>query len=100
MATNPQALINPDYHATVVRAAISLNQAAAQQTQDLLRQVLEALKLSLMTAIQQGFLAVLLMSGLMVLGTFLFKDFSLVDEASLETETALEEEKDVSTLPV
>jgi uncharacterized membrane protein len=47
------------------------------------------------TAIQQGFLAVLIMSVLVVVGTLFFKDVSLVDEASLEAEAEIEEEKAV-----
>lgn len=100
MATNPQALVNPAYHASVIQAAAGLNPQAAQQTQDLLTQVFEALKLSLVTAIQQGFLVVLVISGLMLLGTFFFKDAALYDEATLETEQALQEEVESSSLPV
>jgi MFS family permease len=100
MATNPQALVNPAYHASVIQAATGLNPQAAQQTQAMLTQVFEALKLSLVTAIQQGFLAILIISGLLLVGTFFFKDVALYDEASLETGAAMQEEDAATSLPV
>lgn len=90
MATNPQALVNPAYHATVV-------QAAGTQAQGILGQVFEAVKQALVTAIQQGFLAVLVMAGLILVLAFLFKDASLTDEATLEIES--EKMKEVETSP-
>jgi EmrB/QacA subfamily drug resistance transporter len=91
LATNPQALVNPTYHATVVQAVTAAN----PQAQGLLDQIFNALKMAFETAIQQGFLAVLLMSVLVVVGTLFFKDVSLVDEASLEAEAEMQEEEGI-----
>ena len=96
LATNPQALVNPTYHATVVQAVTGAN----PQAQGLLDQIFSALKMAFETAIQQGFLAVLVMSVLVVIGTLFFKDVSLVDEASLEAEAEIEEEKSVTVSAV
>jgi hypothetical protein len=95
-ATNPQVLVNPAYHDTVIHTAqqYAVQQATAsvppgsqhdaivasitaqvnQQVLDLLTQVFSALKDSLAFAIQQGFLAVLVFSGLCLLATLFLKD--------------------------
>lgn len=96
LATNPQALVNPTYHATVVQAVTGAN----PQAQGLLDQIFQALKMAFETAIQQGFLAILIMSGIVVLGTFFFKEVSLVDEASLEAESEIQEEREVTAAAV
>jgi EmrB/QacA subfamily drug resistance transporter len=96
LATNPQALVNPTYHATVVQAVTGAN----PQAQGLLDQIFQALKMAFETAIQQGFLAILIMSGIVVLGTFFFKDESLVDEASLEAASEVQEEREVTAAAV
>jgi len=95
-ATNPQILVNSAYRDTVVHTAQHYATQAAtanvppgpqhdaivagitaqvnQQVLDLLTQVFGALKQSLAFAIQQGFLAVLVFSGLCLLAAFFLKD--------------------------
>jgi len=95
-ATNPQVLINPTYRDTVVHTAqqfatqqatanvppgpqhdsivASITAQVSQQVLDLLTQVFGALRESLAVAIQQGFLAVLIFSGLCLLATLFLKD--------------------------
>lgn len=90
MATNPQALVNPAYHEIVVRTVTAVNPQAG----GLLDQIFKALKMAFETAIQQGFVAILIMAGLVVVGCFFFKDTSLVDEASLEA--GVQEEREVA----
>ncbi len=113
-ATSPQVLVNQAYHDTVVRttegfaARSALAHAAASvppgphhahlvaaiaprvtataihQSHHLLDQVFAALKLSLAGAIQQGFVAVLGFSVLMVAATFFLKDVPLLDQFAEE----------------
>ncbi|MFI4982791.1 MAG: MFS transporter [Nevskiales bacterium] len=102
-ATDPQALVSPTYHDTVVKTAQSYagNAAAAQakahippgpgqaagiaaakaqaihQTTVLLDQVFAALKQSLVVAIQHGLLTMLIFCGLVVLAALFLKDVAL-----------------------
>ncbi len=69
LATNPQALINPDYHNSVVQAVTSVN----PQALGLLNQIFDTLKASFMTALQTGFILVLIISVIILIGTFFFK---------------------------
>lgn len=129
-ATDPQVLLNPTYHDTVVQTAegyakrIAAAKAAAsvppgpnhdqvvasitphalaqavQQTQHLLNQVFEALRLSLAVAIQRGFVAVLVFSGGVLLAALFLKDVPLAKEFRDEPGEASEasaSEVDVST---
>lgn len=105
--TNPQALVDPTYRDTVVRiaerfakrtavakaiaavppgphhdqtVAIITQQVGAQavqQTQHLLRQLFEVLRLSLATAIGQGFVMVLVFCGGVILAALFLKDVPL-----------------------
>jgi len=129
-ATDPQVLLNPTYHDTVVQTAegFAKRSAAAkaaasvppgpnhdqvvasitphalaqavQQTQHLLNQVFEALRLSLAVAIQRGFVAVLVFSGGVLLAALFLKDVPLAKEfrdEPGEAEEATASEADVST---
>ena len=129
-ATDPQALLNPTYRDTVVQTAqgfakrVAATKVAAsvppgpnhdqivasmtphalaqavQQTQVLLNQVFEALRLSLSVAIQKGFVAVLIFAVGVLLATFFLKDVPLAKEfrdEPGETREASASEEDVST---
>ncbi len=126
-ATNPQVLVNSTYHDTVVKTAQGfavqhatasipagpqhdqiVHTVAAQavhQTNTLLNQVFSALKESLAVAIQHGFLAVLLFSGMMIVATFFLKDLPLVQRSEYqaakpgEGEEEVESEVDTPALP-
>ncbi len=109
-ATNPQILVNPTYRATVIstaqhmaasnaiahvppgpqhdQIAASVAAQAMQQTQHLLSQVFEALKLSLVIALQHGLLAVLLFSVLALLATLFFQDQPLTQQFAEEPDEA------------
>lgn len=106
-ATNPQVLVNPTYHDTVVKTAEGFavaqatahippgpeyNQAAAaaaaqaiQQVQHLLNQVFEALKLSLAVAIQHGFVTILFFCIVTIVAAFFLKDVPLAKEFRQES---------------
>ena len=124
-ATNPQVLVNSQYHDTVVQTAKGIAQKiavaqvppgpqhdqiaasvatqAAQQVLHLLSQVFETLRLSLAVALQHGFIAVLLFSISALVATFFLKDVSMtqqqpVEEAD-EVMEAGESEVDLSVIP-
>lgn len=90
LATNPQVLVNPDYHNAVVQAVTSVN----PQGLGLLNQIFDTLKASFMTALQTGFLFVLIISVIILIGTFFFKDTPLTDESSLESAENQKEDED------
>ncbi|MDQ6660544.1 MAG: hypothetical protein M3Z24_06220, partial [Chloroflexota bacterium] len=123
-ATNPQVLINPTYHDTVVqtaegfaqRAAVAratanippgpqhdaiAHQAAMQaisQTQHLLNQVFDMLRLSLAVAIQHGFVTILFFCIATIGAAFFLKDVPLAREfrgESVEASPASTSEEDV-----
>jgi MFS family permease len=99
LATNPQVLVNAAYRESVVQTAQSMAPQAGSQTVGLLNQVFEAVKQAFTVALQQGFLVVLIFSGLALLFTFLFKDVPLVDqpaEAEVEPLEELEPGKNLS----
>lgn len=78
-ATNTQILINPQYRDTVVHtsenlAAQNAGAQAIHHVQQLLDQVFAALKLSLMVALQQGFIVVLAFCVIAQITTFFLKD--------------------------
>ena len=126
-ATNPQVLINSTYRDTVVKTAegfaqrVAIAQATAnippgprhdqvaaaaaaqaiQQTQHLLSQVFEALKLSLAVAIQHGFVTILFFCIATIVVAFFLKDVPLAKEFREEPgETgATTSEQDVSVAP-
>jgi EmrB/QacA subfamily drug resistance transporter len=109
-ATNTQILINPQYHDTVAQTAkdIAAKSAAAQvpagpqhdqlvasvmtqaahYAQQLLDQVVATLKVSLMVALQHGFLVVLIFAVIALLTTLFLKDVPMAQAA---TENAPEE---------
>jgi EmrB/QacA subfamily drug resistance transporter len=111
-ATNTQILINPQYHDAVVQTAkdMAAKHAAAQvpagpqhdqlvasvmaQTahyaQQMLDQVVAALKLSLMVALQHGFLVVLVFAVFALITTLFLKDVPMVQAPA--TENAQEED--------
>jgi len=124
-ATNPQVLVNSQYHDTVVQTAkgyaqriavaqvppgpqhdqiaVSVAAQAAQQVLHLLNQVFEALRLSLAVAVQHGFIAILLFSVAALVATFFLKDVPMTqqqpgEEADVEREAG-ESEIDVSMIP-
>lgn len=76
-ATNTQVLISPEYRAGVVHAAV---QHGGVQAQQLLDQVFAALKLSLMGALQQGFIVVLAFCVLALIAALFLKDVPMVKE--------------------
>lgn len=121
-ATNPQALIDPNYRANVVSTAqhiasqVATAQAtthipagpqhnalvqqvaaqAATQATNLLTQVFDGLKLSLVLAIQHGFLVVLIFCGCTFIAALFLKDIPLVKSwdtnkpASMDDESSME----------
>ena len=119
-ATNPQVLVNPVYHNTVVSTAehFAVQSAVAQvppgpqhnliahqvavqvmlQVQHMLDSVFAALKLSLAYAVQHGFIAVLVICGVIIVATFFLKDVPMIQqpgEATDETEMTPESEEGV-----
>ena len=124
-ATNPQVLVNSQYHNSVVQTAkgyaqriavahippgprhdqiaASVAAQAVQQVQHLLNQVFEALRLSLAVALQHGFLAVLLFCVAALLATFFLKDVPMTQqqpgEEADEAREVGESEVDVSMIP-
>jgi MFS family permease len=114
--TNPQALVDPTYRDTVVRIAEGfakrnavakaiatvppgphhdqmvttvtqqVGAQAIQQTQHLLGQLFDALRLSLATAIQQGFVTVLVFCGGVILAALFLKDVPLAKHFRDESE--------------
>ena len=124
-ATNPQVLVNSQYHDTVVQTAkgyaqriavaqvppgpqhdqiaVSVAAQAAQQVLHLLNQVFEALRLSLAVAVQHGFIAILLFSVAALVATFFQKDVPMTQqqpgEESDEAREAGVSEVDVSMIP-
>jgi hypothetical protein len=114
--TNPQALVDPTYRDTVLRIAEGfakrtavakaiatvppgphhdqmvatitqqVGAQAVQQTQHLLGQLFEALRLSLATAIQQGFVTVLMFCGGVILAALFLKDVPLARHFRDESE--------------
>ncbi|HJT58144.1 MAG TPA: hypothetical protein VJ761_16690, partial [Ktedonobacteraceae bacterium] len=120
-ATNPQVLINPTYHDTVVKTAegFAVAQAtshippgpghsqavatataqAIQQVQHLLNQVFDALRLSLAVAIQHGFVTILFFCIVTIVAAFFLKDVPLAREFRQESgkaDATTASEKDVS----
>lgn len=124
-ATNPQVLVNSTYHDTVVKTAegfaqkIAVAKATAnippgpqhdaiahqaamqaiQQTQHLLNQVFDALRLSLAVATQHGFVTILFFSVATIVVAFFLKDVPLVkswDEAGTQAAEPASQE-DVKT---
>jgi len=124
-ATNPQVLVNAQYHDTVVQTAkgyaqkiavaqvppgpqhdqisVSVAAQAVQQVQHLLNQVFEALRLSFAVALQHGFLAVLLFCVAALVATFFLKDVPMTQQQpgdeSDEAREAHESAVDVSLIP-
>lgn len=125
-ASNPQALIDPNYRATVVHTAQQIaSQAAAakatanmpagpqrdavaqhvasqvsQQVLNLLAQVFDGLKQSLVLAIQHGFFVVLIFCGCAFIAALFLKDIPLVKswDGQKPTETAGEiQEENIPT---
>ena len=79
--TNPQVLISQDYHNQVVaRAHQSAPPAFQGQVDTLLAQIFSALRQSLATAIQHGYIVVLCFCVVIVVATFFLKDVPLAKE--------------------
>ena len=79
--TNPQVLISSDYHNQVVAQAHQSVPAAFQGSVDpLLAEIFSALRQSLATAIQHGFVVVLCFCLVIVVTTFFLKDVTLAKE--------------------
>ncbi len=119
-ATNPQALVNSQYHDSVVQTAkgfaqriavahippgpqhdqiaASVAAQAVQQVQHLLAQVFEALRLSLAVAIQHGFVAVLLFCVAALVATFFLKDVPMSQQQPDEVKKAGESEVDMPVI--
>ncbi len=109
-ATSPQALVNPTYRDTVVQTAqqFAAQQATAnvppgpqhdqivssitaqvnQQVLDLLNSVFDTLRQSLAFAVHQGFLAVVVFCGLLLVATFFLKDVPFTQSSSEKSEAA------------
>ncbi|MEI6044658.1 MAG: MDR family MFS transporter [Chloroflexota bacterium] len=83
-ATNPQVLVNPSYRDTVVHTVQDAAGPFAQQSLELLNQVFEAVKTSFAGALQQGFIAVFIMSLVAILVSFFFKEAPLVPQTQPE----------------
>ncbi len=117
-ATSPQALVNPAYHNTIISTAqhfavqsavaqvppgpqhdLIAHQIAAQvmqQVQHTLDSVFAALKLSLAYAIQHGFIAVLVICGVIIVATFFLKDVPMRQQGNKvpdETEAVADSEE-------
>lgn len=122
-ATNPQVLVNAQYHDTVVQTAkgyaqkiavaqvppgpqhdqiaVSVAAQAVQQVQHLLNQVFEALRLSLAVALQHGFLAVLLFCIAALVATFFLKDVPMTElQPGEEGDEAMEVENREVNVPM
>lgn len=122
-ATNPQVLVNAQYHDTVVQTAkgyaqkiavaqvppgpqhdqiaASVAAQAVQQVQHLLNQVFEALRFSLAVALQHGFLAVLLFCVAALVATFFLKDVPMTEQQpGEEDEETMEVEKSEVDVPM
>ena len=123
-ATNPQVLVNAQYHDTVVQTAkayaqkiavaqvppgphhdqiaTSVAAQAAQQALHLLNQVFELLRLSLAVALQHGFMAVLVFSIAALVATFFLKDVPMTEQQpgseTDEVREASESKVDVSVM--
>ena len=124
-ASNPQVLVNAQYHNTVVQTAkdyaqkiavaqvppgpqhdqiaVSVAAQAVQQVQHLLSQVFEVLRLSLALALQRGFTAVLLYSIAALVATFYVKNVPMIqqqpgEEAGEESEAG-DSEVDTPAIP-
>jgi hypothetical protein len=94
-ATNPQVLTNPDARNALVQNAQRLAtsrvppgpqhdlivQQIAHQVAQTLAQVFQALKLSLVVAIQHGLLTVLIFAGVMFVCTWFLKDIPMRSDA-------------------
>ena len=79
--TNPQVLISQDYHNQVVAQAHQSAPAAFQgQVDTLLGQIFTALRQSLATAIQHGYIVVLCFCVAILVATFFLKDVPLARE--------------------
>lgn len=126
-ATNTQVLINPTYRDTVVHTAegFAVRNAVAQatanvppgpnhdqtvaaitqkvtaqtiqQTQHLLNQVFDALRLSLAVAIQHSFVAVLFFCGAVIIASIFLKDVPLAKHFREETSTTTGDTNEVDT---
>jgi EmrB/QacA subfamily drug resistance transporter len=102
-ATDPQVLINSTYRDTVVHTAQGfavknavahippspqhdqIAAAVAVQTQHLLNQVFEALKLSFAVAIQHGFVTVVFFCAAAIMAALFLKDVPMTQQSSAET---------------
>ena len=79
--TNPQVLISPEYHNQVVQQAHTSAPPAFQGSIDpLLGQIFSALRQTLATAIQHGFVVVLFFSVTVLVTTLFLKDVPLAKE--------------------
>ncbi|MGI9057981.1 MAG: MDR family MFS transporter [Ktedonobacteraceae bacterium] len=126
-ATNTQVLINPTYRDTVVHTAegFAVRNAVAQatanvppgpnhdqtvaaiaqrvtaqtiqQTQHLLNQVFDALRLSLAVAIQHSFVAVLFFCGAVIIASIFLKDVPLAKNFREETSATTGDTNEVDT---
>lgn len=121
-ATNPQILVNPQYHDTVVHTATSFAVKSAtahvppgphhaqtvaaitaqvtQQVQHLLAQVFDALRLSLAVAIQHGLITILIFCGIAIIVTLFLKDIPMVKSYNTEPAQASETTESKEDLPV
>lgn len=125
-ATNPQALIDPNYRANVVSTAqhiasqVATAQAAshipagpqhnalvqqvaaqaATQATNLLAQVFDGLKLSLVLAIQHGFLVVLIFCGCAFIAALFLKDIPLVKSWDANKPGSMDDESSMEHISV
>jgi predicted MFS family arabinose efflux permease len=124
-ATNPQILVNSQYHDTVVHAATSyavksatahvppgphhaqtvaaITAQVTQQVQHLLAQVFDALRLSLAVAIQHGMIAILIFCGLAIIATLFLKDIPMVksyNTGPVEASPTTESKEDLPVNPL
>lgn len=125
-ATNPQALIDPNYRANVVSTAqhiasqVATAQAAshipagpqhnalvqqvaaqaATQATNLLAQVFDGLKLSLVLAIQHGFLVVLIFCGCAFIAALFLKDIPLVKSWDAKKPGSMDDESSMEHISV
>jgi EmrB/QacA subfamily drug resistance transporter len=82
LATDTQALINPDYRQTVIQTAVQqAGQQAANATQDLLGQVFETLRQALAVGVTHGFQTVIVFCAVIFVAALFMKDKPLARRA-------------------
>ncbi|HEU5367250.1 MAG TPA: MDR family MFS transporter [Ktedonobacterales bacterium] len=103
VATNPQVLVSSDQRNSLVQGVLQHVPPAFQQSAlHTFNQIFDALKQSLSVAVVQGFIVVLILCIVMVLGTLLLKDILMKatqDEAGAEAEESEAEQTKAALQP-